>query len=119
MKKRISYADWTAIGPYNHAAKWLRPMCKYTLVKEGNKFKREQCVPLWFYLLIFIPAHLIQALYCMWDGGLREFEFADRYLGGDYLGFEVTIWVLRVIPPMKKQKKFGKGLDKALSLCYN
>jgi hypothetical protein len=24
----------------------------------------------------------------MWDGGLKEFEFAERYLGGDYLGWE-------------------------------
>ena len=87
MKKTISYADWTAIRPDNYAVKWFRPMCKYTLVKEGDKFKREQRIPLWFYLLIFIPVHLAQVLWCMWDGGLREFEFADRYLGGDYLGF--------------------------------
>lgn len=46
MKKRISYADWTAIGPDNYAVKWVRPMCKYTLVKEGDKFKREQHIPL-------------------------------------------------------------------------
>jgi hypothetical protein len=23
----------------------------------------------------------------MWDGGLKGFEFAERYLGGDYLGW--------------------------------
>ena len=40
MKKRISYADWIAIGPGNYAVKCVRPMCKYTLIKEGNKFKR-------------------------------------------------------------------------------
>ena len=88
MKKKISYADWNEIGKYNHAAKWLRPWCRYTLVKEGNKFKREQRIPLWIYILMFIPAHLLQALWCMWDGGLREFEIEDCYLGGDYLGWE-------------------------------
>ena len=35
----------------------------------------------------FNPAHLLMALCCVWDGGLKEFEFADRYLGGDYLGW--------------------------------
>ena len=87
MKKKITYQEWQEIGIYNHAAKWLRLFCKYTLIKEDERFKREQCIPLWFYLIIFIPAHLAQALYCMWDGGLREFEFQDRYLGGDYLGW--------------------------------
>ena len=53
--------------------------------EEGDKFKREQRIPLWFYLLIFIPAHLVQALYCMWDGGLKEFEIMMRHLGHDYL----------------------------------
>lgn len=112
MKKRISYADWTAIRPDNYAVEWFRPMCKYTLVKEGDRFKREQRIPLWFYLLIFIPAHLVQALWCMWDGGLREFEFADRYLGAIILALRVTL-------STKKQKKFGKGVDKPLFLCYN
>lgn len=88
MKKKITYKQWQDIGPYNHAAKWLRPFCSYSLVKEGERFKREQRIPLWFYIIIFIPAHLLQALCCMWDGGLKEFEFAERYLGGDYLGWE-------------------------------
>ena len=87
MKKHITYAQWNELGLYNHAAKWLRPFCSYTLTKEDERFKREQRIPLWFYLIIFIPAHLIQALYCMWDGGLKDFEFAGRYLGGDYLGW--------------------------------
>ena len=85
MKKKITFAEWNEIGIYNHAVKWLRPFCVYHLIKEGDRYKREQRIPLWFYLIIFIPAHLLQVLTCMWDGGLKEFEFADRYLGGDYL----------------------------------
>ena len=84
MKKKITYKQWQEIDPYNHAVKWFRPFCSYSLVKEGERFKREQRTPLWFHLIIFIPAHLIRALYCMWDGGLKEFKFAKRYLGGDY-----------------------------------
>ena len=87
MKKRISQKEWEYIGKYNYAAKWLRPICSYSLIKEGERFKREQRIPLWLYLIIFIPGHLLQALYCVWDGGLKEFEIAERYLGGDYLGW--------------------------------
>lgn len=86
MKKRITRKEWEYIGKYNYAAKWLRPFCSYSLVKEGERFKREQRIPLWLYLILFIPVHLLQALYCVWDGGLKEFEIGERYLGGDYLG---------------------------------
>ena len=85
-KVKISYDEWTEIGKYNYAAKWLRNMCDYTLVKESDtKFRREQRVGLFPYLLIFIPVHILQALLLMWDGGLKEFEFAERYLGSDLL----------------------------------
>lgn len=93
MKKRITRKEWEYIGKYNYAAKWLRPFCSYSLVKEGERFKREQRIPLWLYLILFIPVHLLQALYCVWDGGLKEFEIGERYLGGDYLGWvEDSTW---------------------------
>ena len=60
MKKKITYAQWTYIGQYNYARKWLRPFCKYTLVQEGKSFKREQRVPLWWYLILFIPVHFLK-----------------------------------------------------------
>lgn len=84
-KKKITYKEWDDIGKYNYAAKWLRPLCSYTLVKEHDgRFKREQRIGWFVYLLIFIPVHILQAFVCMWDGGLKEFEFAPRYLGGDW-----------------------------------
>lgn len=87
MKKKITRQEWNEIGVYNYAAKWLRPLCSYCLVHlEDGSFKREQYIPMCLYLLIFIPAHVIQALYCMWDGGLKEFELAGRHLGSDNLG---------------------------------
>lgn len=88
MKKKITYKQWQEIGRYNYTVKWLQPFCSYSLIKDGERFKREQRIPLWFYLITFIPVHLLQALWCMWDGGLKEFEFSGRYLGGDNLGRE-------------------------------
>ena len=83
MKKRITQAEWEYIGKYNPAAKWIRPFCSYFLVKTENGFRRECKINLLIYLITFIPAHLFAALYCMWDGGLKEFEFAGRLLGYD------------------------------------
>jgi hypothetical protein len=85
-KKRISRKDWTEIGKYNYAAKWLQPLCTYTLAKEQDgRFKREQYVSWPLYILIFVPVHIAQAIFCIWDGGLKEFEINERYLGGDWL----------------------------------
>lgn len=85
-KIKITYNEWTEIGKYNYAAKWCRRLCRYDLIKESDDcFKREQRINLIIYLLIFIPVHIIQAIWCIWDGGLKEFEFAERYLGGDCL----------------------------------
>lgn len=81
--KKISLNDWTYIGKYNPAAKWLRPLCSYTLTEIDGGFRRE-CKVGWFvYVLLFVPVHLLQMFECMWDGGLREFEFQGRYIGSN------------------------------------
>ena len=83
---RISYKEWMDIGIYNHAAKWLRPLCSYSLIKESDgRFKREQRVGWPMYLILFIPVHILQLLICLWDGGLKEFEINERYLGCDWM----------------------------------
>ena len=85
MKKRISRKEWEYIGKYNPAAKWLRPFCTYTLEKIEGGFRRQCKIGILLYLLMFIPFNLLQALYCMWDGGLREFTIEDRNIGYDDL----------------------------------
>ena len=85
-KKKITYKEWDDIGKYNYAAKWLRPICCYRLIKEGDgQFKREQYISWPVYCILFIPCHILQALMCIWDGGLKEFEINERYLGSDWL----------------------------------
>lgn len=85
MKKRITRKEWEYIGKYNPAAKWLRPLCSYSLVEVENGFRRDCKISWPMYLILFIPVHLLQALFCMWDGGLKEFEIMMRHLGHDYL----------------------------------
>ena len=83
MKKRITLRDWTYIGIYNPVAKWARPLASYTLEEFDGGFRRECKIPMWLYLIIFIPVHLLQFFYCMWDGGLREFSIEGRHIGYD------------------------------------
>lgn len=84
--KRLTLEKWNMISKYNHAAKWLRPFCKYTLTKtDEEKYRHDQYIPLWLYLLFFIPSNIAMFFYCIWDGGLKEFELPPRYLGGDIL----------------------------------
>lgn len=92
MTKKISLNDWTYIGKYNPAAKWIRPFCSYSLTEtgayspDGNPDYRRDCKISWpMYLLLFVPVHLLQLLVCLWDGGLKEFEIAGRHLGHDYI----------------------------------
>lgn len=83
MKKRIRQKEWEYIGKYNPARKWLRPLCSYSLTKIEDGFLRECKISWPVYLILFIPCHLLQALWCMWDGGLKEFEIESRLLGQD------------------------------------
>lgn len=83
MKKRITLNDWNYIGNYNPAKGWIRPLCTYTLVKTEEGFRREVKVNLFIYLLLVIPLHFLKVLYCLWDGGLKEFEIESRRIGFD------------------------------------
>ena len=88
MKKKISLKDWNYIGIHNAGAKWVRPFCVYTLEEVQRGTIKQEVKIGWFgYLLMFIPVHVFKVFWCLWDGGLKEFEFAERYLGGDYLGW--------------------------------
>ena len=84
MKKRISRKEWEYIGKYNPAAKWVRPLCSYSLVKVNEDCFRRECRIGWImYFILFLPVHLIQLFYNLWDGGLKEFEFQGRFIHSD------------------------------------
>ena len=56
-----------------------------TLLGIITLFKLTQFLNVFLYALLFIPVHLIQALMLIWDGGLKEFTIAKRFLGYDIL----------------------------------
>lgn len=81
MKKKISLKDWNYIGTNNAGAKWIRPFCVYTLeeVQRGN-IKQEINIGWFAYLLMFIPVHIFKFFWCLWDGGLKEFDIEGRFI---------------------------------------
>ena len=86
--KKISLDQFMDIGKYNVVNKHFRKFCNYYLednraVKGG--FNRKVCFKWWFYILMFIPAHLLQVVLCIWDGGLKEFEIEKRNVQYDYV----------------------------------
>lgn len=84
--KKITLDEWTMLGKYNYARPCFRKACTYTLTKEtAEKYRRDQFIPMWLYIIMFVPVCIIQAVWCMFDGGLKEFELPEQYLGGDYL----------------------------------
>ena len=88
MKIRITEKEWTEIGKRNYANKWCKNLCSYHLEKtECDNYFRIQKMGLIPYILLFIPIHLLVAVVCLWDGGLREFEICPRQLGQDLLDY--------------------------------
>ena len=93
MKKKISLADWNYIGVYNHGAKWIHPFCKYSLEEaDGGDYIRRIKIGIFLYSILFLPIHIYKFFWCIWDGGLKEFEFEGRNLGYDYLSYGSDSW---------------------------
>ncbi len=93
--KKLTKAQRMEFSKYTHAAKWAKPLMNYYLreVDGVGIYLTEEC-KLWAYILLFIPLHLLQALHCIWDGGLINFEIASRKVGSDYLSYGSTRWEL-------------------------
>jgi hypothetical protein len=93
IKMKINLKDWTYIGVYNPAVKWVRRFCDYKLMLEKNgNFKREVKIGIIPYIIMFMPVHLIVFVNCLWDGGLKEFEIQKRHLGYDILRKDTASW---------------------------
>ena len=93
MEKKITLNEWNYIGKYNPGAKWIRPFCSYT-IKEiaGGDYIRQIKIGWFGYLLMFIPVHIFKVFWCLWDGGLKEFEIEGRNLGYDELYYGSEFW---------------------------
>ena len=93
MTKKITAKEWYIIGKGHASNKWCRPFCVYTLGKTANDNYIRRAYLNWiFYIIIFIPIHLLGAIYYMWDGGLKNMEILKRYITSDYLDWGSESW---------------------------
>lgn len=89
---RISLKDWLYIGQYHPVQESCRWMCVHKLEKDGDGYRRKVAISLPFYLLFFIPIHLINLFIVLWDGGLKEFEIQPRNINSDYIYPGCSSW---------------------------
>lgn len=76
MFKKISYDDAAFILNWKHRHFFEHYCCRWFLrLNNGNEGYLEGRVNPFIYGLFFLPECLLCFLYCLWDGGIREFEF--------------------------------------------
>ena len=93
QKQKIKLSEWTEIGKYNFAQKWIRPFCTYTLeMDEGENILRTQKISSWLYALIFIPCHIFLLFGYAWEEGLKHYEICPSFLGYDVLSWGSVPW---------------------------
>ena len=88
--KKIKYEDAAYICRYQKEHFKEKYCCNWYIQKTSDTWgKMDLYVKWWFYILTFIPVHVLQAFWCMWDGGLREFSFEPRRIQShNVIGFK-------------------------------
>lgn len=75
---KISYNDYRYIMNLKKKPIFIQTLLRYDLIMTDGTATIKCTIPVWLYSLMFIPAHLILLGACLWDGGLKEFEFESR-----------------------------------------
>lgn len=84
MTKKITYADVAYISRYSRVNYIERLVCHHSLTdgtEGGHCFRLISKVRWVWFCLLYLPITICQLVYCLWDGGLKEFELmggADR-----------------------------------------
>ena len=74
---KITYKQFREIMDYKKSHP-IQALLSYRLLVADGHATISPYIPVWLYLLAFIPLHLFVAITLMWDGGLKEFEFVRR-----------------------------------------
>ena len=73
--KKISYDDVAYICRFKEKYFFEKHFCNhYIWMNNSNEGMMKSNVKIWLYVLIFIPACILQFFYLLWDGGIKEFE---------------------------------------------
>ena len=75
---KITYNNYRYILNMKKKPIFIQKLLRYDLLVMDGYAKVKVFMPMWLYLLAFIPVHAAIALMCVWDGGLKSFEVEGR-----------------------------------------
>lgn len=82
--KKISYNDIAYICRFKENHFFRKHFCNnYIWMNNPNEGMMKCDMKIWFYILIFIPIHIINFVFLLWDGGIRHFEIMSRNVRTD------------------------------------
>lgn len=78
---KITYDEAAYILNHDNPHNFEKFFCNHYLEQENKNNYAIHCyTKWWFHILIFPITALIHLIECLWDGGLKEFEFESRYV---------------------------------------
>lgn len=79
MERKITYQQYRDLFNLTKKPGWLAPHCHYTIeVEDKWTAVCKARIPMWLFIILFIPAYVYQAVCLIWDGGLCEMSTIDR-----------------------------------------
>lgn len=76
---KIKYEDAAYILGYIKVHYGEKYFCNWYLEnKYDNCGDMRMDIKWWFYILTFIPVHIIKMVVCLWNGGLKKFSIDSR-----------------------------------------
>ena len=80
MKRiKVSKKEYQSTGKYIPVRPWAQWLCSYYLEQHPSGcYVREVRLNPVALVLSYIPTKLIELVWCLWDGGLKEFEFQQE-----------------------------------------
>ena len=86
MDKKISYKDAAFIFNYKKNHPVEKYCCTWTAMLDNNVSGwMKLYYKWWFYIILFLPISLVTFVYCLYDGGIRDFELPKRFCDLQYL----------------------------------
>jgi hypothetical protein len=76
MKRiKVTKKEYLTTGKYIPVRPWAQWLCSYYLEQHDNGcYVREVRLSTMTRILSYIPAKLIELMWCLWDGGLKSFD---------------------------------------------
>lgn len=82
--KKISYNDTAYIYRFKENHFFRKHFCNnYIWMNNPNEGMMKCDIKIWFYILIFIPIHIINSVFLLWDGGIKYSEIMPRNIRTD------------------------------------